>query len=75
MKKIFGTANVSNIHGVLDELRQGNSNIVHSVSNQLSYVKDLGNINAEAKANLSNVVKEKTIQSNDQLLNLSKYMF
>ena len=60
---------------MLDELRQRNSNIVHSVSNQLSYVKDLGNIKTEAIANLSNVVKEKTIQSHDQLLNLTKYMF
>ena len=45
------------------------------MSNQLSYVKDLGKINAEAIANLSNVVKEQMIQSHDQLLNLAKDMF
>jgi len=75
LKQIFGTATVSYIHGVLDELRQRNSDIVLSVSNQLSYVKDLGKVNAEAIANLSNVVKEQMIQSHDQLLNLAKDMF
>jgi len=45
------------------------------LSDQLSYVKDFGKINAEAKANLSNVVKEQMIQSHDQLLNLAKDMF
>ena len=74
LKQMFETATVSDIHEVLDELRQ-NSGIVHSVSDQLSYVKNLGKINAEAIANLSNVVKEQMIQSHDQLLNLAKDMF
>ena len=38
-------------------------------------MKYLGKVNAEAIANLSNVVKEHTIQSHDQLLNLAKGMF
>ena len=75
LKQIFGTATVSDIHAVLDELRQRNSDIAHSVSNQLSYVKDFGKINAEAIANLSNVVQEQMIQSHEQLLNLAKDMF
>jgi len=45
------------------------------VSNLLSYVKDLDKVNAEAIANLSNVGKERMIQSHDQLLNLAKDMF
>jgi hypothetical protein len=55
--------------------RQKNSDIVHSVSDQLSYVKNLGKINAEAIANLSNVVKEQMMQSHDQLPNLARDMF
>ena len=75
LKQMFGTATVSDIQEVLDELRQRNSDTVHSVSNQLSYVKDLGKINAEAIANLSNVVKEQMVQSHEQLLNLARDMF
>ena len=45
LKQMFGTATVSDLHEVLDELRQKNSDIVHSVSDQLSYVKNLGKIN------------------------------
>ena len=75
LKQMFGTATVSDLHEVLDELRQKNSDIVHSVSDQLSYVKNLGKINAEAIANLSTVVKEQMIQSHDQLLNLARDMF
>lgn len=42
------------------------------MSDQLSYIEDVGKINAEATANLSNVVKKQMIQSHDQLLNLAK---
>jgi len=74
LKQIFGTATVSDvhmIHEVLDELQQRNSDIAHSVSNQLSYVKDLGNVNAEAIANMSSVVKEQMIQQIDGLMQCS----
>ena len=47
----------------------------HIVSKQLSYVKDLRKVNAEAIANLSSVVKEQMIQSHDQILNIAKDMF
>ena len=43
-----------------------NSDIAHSLSNQLTYVKDLSTsskINADAIANLSSTVKDQIIQS------------
>ena len=45
LKHIFGTATVTDvrsIHEIVDELRQRNSDIAHSVSNQLTYMMDLG---------------------------------
>ena len=77
LKHIFGTAKVTDIrsrHEVVDELRQRNSDIAHSVSNQLTYVKDLGKINAEEIANLSGVVKDQMIRSRDQFLIVAKDM-
>jgi hypothetical protein len=50
LKHIFGNATVADIHSIheaLDELRQRNSDISHSVSNQLTFVKDSGKVNAE----------------------------
>ena len=78
LKQIFGTATVTGVyalHEELEELRQRNSDIAHSVSYQLSYVKDLGKVNAEAIANLSSVIKEQMIQSHDQILNIDNDMF
>jgi len=62
LKQNFGTATVTDIrsiHEVVEELRQRNSDTAHSVSSQLTYVKDSGKINAEAIASLSSVVKTK----------------
>jgi hypothetical protein len=42
LKTIFGTATVSDVqelHSVLDDLQNRNSDIIHSLSNQLTYVK------------------------------------
>jgi len=78
LKHIFGTATVTDIHlihDVVDELRQRSSDIAQSVSNQLTYVKDLGKINAEATAKSSRVVKDQMIWSHDQFLSIAKDMF
>jgi len=78
LKHIFGTATVTDIrsiHEVVDELRQRNSDIAHSVSNQLTYVKDLGKINAEEIASLYSVVKDQMIRSHEQILSIAKDMF
>jgi len=78
LKQIFGTVTVADIHSiheVVDELRQRNSDIAHSVLNQLTYVKDLGKINAEAIENLSSVVKDQMVRLHDQFLSIAEDMF
>jgi len=77
LKQIFGTATIADIqsiHEIVDELRQGNSDIAHSVSNQLTYVEDLAKINAEAITNLSSVLKDQMLRSHDQFLSIAKDM-
>jgi hypothetical protein len=67
LKTIFGTATVSDIHllhDIIDELKQKNSDITHSLSNQLTYVKDLSTsskVNADAIANLSSILKDQIV--------------
>ena len=69
LKTIFGTATVSDVHklhGVLDDLQSRNSDIVDSLTNQLTYVKkaaDTTSLNTESIANLSSIVKDSIIQS------------
>jgi len=78
LKHVFGTSTVADIHSIheaADELQQRNSDIVHSVSNQLTYAKDLGKVKAEAIANLSSVVKDQMILSHDQFLSIATDMF
>ena len=71
LKTIFGTATVSDVyelHGVLDDLQNRNSDIVHSLTNQLTYVKKVADtsLNTESIANLSSIVKDSIIQSHDK---------
>ena len=72
LKTIFGTATVSDVHelhGVLHDLQNRNSDIVHSLTNQLTYVKkvaDTASLNTESIANLSSIVKDSIIQSHDK---------
>ena len=51
------------------ELQYRQQDIVHSVANQLTYIKKLGNItsmNAETIANLSGVIRDGMIKSHDK---------
>jgi hypothetical protein len=63
LKTFFRTATISDIHelhNVFDDLQTRNSDIVHSLNNQLSYLKMLDNIavlNANAITNLSALLK------------------
>jgi hypothetical protein len=81
LKTIFGTATVSDIHelhSVLDDLQNRNSDIIHSLSNQLTYVKkvaDTTSINTESIAKLSSIVKDSIIQSQDKYQQIIRYMF
>jgi len=75
LKTIFGTASESDVHelhGVLDDLQNRNSDIVHSLAKQLTYVKkvaDTTSLNTESIANFSNIVKDSIIHSS---INISK---
>jgi len=56
----------TNCNGVLDNLQNRNSDIIHSLANQLTYVKnvaDTTSLNTESIANLSCIVKDSIIQS------------
>ena len=61
---------VHKLHDVFTELKSRNSDIVHSLANQLMYVKKLDSFSAvktDAIANLSSIVKENLMNSHDQL--------
>ena len=72
MKTLFVTttiADVQQLHDTLNDLQLQNSDINRSLPNQLSYVKRLSaatEVNAEAIANLSSIVKDNIIQSHDR---------
>jgi hypothetical protein len=64
LRTLFGTATLTDIHSLhetLDELKSRDSDIAHSLSSQISYIKDLDStvkINAAGIANLSNIVND-----------------
>jgi len=78
LKTLFGTATIYDIqelHSIFDDLQTKNADIVHSLENQLSYVKRLDKmtaINADAIANLSSIVKDNTIQSHDKFQQITR---
>jgi xylose isomerase len=70
LRTLFGTATLTALHSwheTLDELKSRDSDIAHSFSSQISYIKNLDStvkINAAGIANLSNVFNDIVIQSN-----------
>jgi len=81
LKAIFETRIVSDIHelhGVLDDLQNRNSEIVHSLANQFTYVKkvaDTTSLNTDIIANLSGVLKDSKIQSHDKYQQIKRQLF
>jgi hypothetical protein len=75
-KNLFGTATVSDIHthDVLNTLQFQNSDISHSLYNQLTYVKlsTATKFHTEAVANLSSFIKDHMIQSHDKFQQLAR---
>ena len=69
LKSLFGTATVNDLHelhNTLDNLQTSTSDIVHSLTNQVTYIKKLdtmARVNAHAIANLSSIVKDIVSQS------------
>jgi len=78
LKTLFGTAttaDVQQLHDTLNYLQLQNSDITHSLSNQLTYVKKLSTateVNSEAIANLSSIVKDNIIQSHDKFQEIAR---
>jgi hypothetical protein len=63
------------LHDVVNDLQQRNADIIHSLANQLTCVKDLSTsfkINAEAIANLSTILLDQVIQSHDEIQKMAK---
>ena len=78
LKALFGTAVVSDViqlHGLFDELQSNQQNIVHSIDNQITYIKKLDSDtseNAELIGNLSSVIKDNIIRSHDRFEQITK---
>jgi hypothetical protein len=81
LKTLFGTATVTDIYQpyeTLDRLQTRNSDIVLSLSNQLTCVKKLDNltkINVEALTNLSSIVKDSIVQSHDRFQQITVFFY
>jgi len=64
LKSLFGTATINDLHelhNTLDSLQTSTSDIVHSLTNQVTFVKKLdtmARVNANAIANLSTTVTD-----------------
>ena len=73
LKILSGTAVVSDetsLHNVIDDLQESHKVIIHSVTNQFTYIKKLDsitNVNVEAISNLSRIIKENIIHSHEKL--------
>jgi len=73
LKTLFGTAVVSDVtslRNIIDELQESQKDIIHSVTNQFTYIKKLDpitNVNVEAISNLFRIIKEKVIHSHEKL--------
>jgi hypothetical protein len=78
LKALFGIAiisDVSQLHDTLDNLQTQNSDIVHSMTNQLTLVKRLGlttELNTDVISNLFSVVKDHTIRSHDKIQQIAR---
>jgi hypothetical protein len=78
LKTLFGAAtlaDLSQLHGTIDCLKSKETDTVHSLANQLTYVKGLGQktrINTDVISNMSKIVRNELVQSNDRYVQLIK---
>jgi hypothetical protein len=66
---------LNQLHGTLDELKSKEADIVHSLANQLTYVKGLGRnaqLNTEAISNMPAIVRNELVQSHDRYVQLTR---
>ena len=72
LKALFGTAvvaDVTHLHDVFSEVQSSQQDIVHSLNNQVTYIKKLNSItyvNVDAIANLSGILRDSIIKSHDK---------
>jgi len=78
LKALFGTAVVSDVthlHDLFDKLQSNQHNNVHSIDNQITYIKKLDSDtseNAELIANLSIFIRDNIIRSHDRFQKITK---
>ena len=78
LKALFGTATTGDIfhlHQALDKLQGEEADIVHSLENQITYIRNLelsSRVNSQAISNLSVVVKDFMVQSHDRFYELTR---
>jgi hypothetical protein len=78
LKTSFLTATLADLiqlHGTTDELKSKEADIVHSLANQLTYVKGLEQntrINTDEISNMSTVVKNQLVQSHDRYVQFTR---
>ena len=78
LKTLFGTANLSDLgqlHGTIDELMSKEADIVHSLANQMNYVKGLEQntrINTDTISNMSSIVKNELVQLHHRYVQLTR---
>jgi len=70
LRTLFGTATMTDLHRLheaLGELQDKNSEVAHSLSKQVTFIRNLNtvaNLNTEALVNLSSIVKDNVVKSN-----------
>jgi len=78
LQTLFGTSTLAKLHQfheTLNELQHSNTDIVHSVSNQVTYIKKLEPttvINVNAIVNLSNIVKDFVVHSHNMFQQITR---
>ena len=78
LKFIYGSATVQDIHKqheVSDKLNSRNSDLAHSLTDQLTYIKKLDTVtaaNIEEISNLSNIIKDNVIKSHDTFQKITR---
>jgi len=69
LRTLFGTATMTDLHRLhegMGELQGRNAEVAHSLSKQVTYIRNLNavtNLNTEALVNLSSIVKDNVVQS------------
>ena len=78
LRTLFGTATLTDLHRLheaMNVLKDKNAEIAHSLSKQVTYIRDLNtvtNVNTEALVNLSTIVKDNVVKSHAKFQETSR---